>query len=67
MHRHERPPLPRTRPPGTELLPVLVWLNRRELASRFPAWQPLPGLHAEDGEHERASGPTHAAEPEPPR
>ena len=22
------------------LLPVLLWLNRRELAHRFPDWQP---------------------------
>lgn len=24
------------------LLPVLLWLNRRELASRFPDWHPHP-------------------------
>lgn len=39
---HDRPPPSRRHHPPTasaELLPVLVWLNRRELASRFPAWQ----------------------------
>lgn len=39
---HDRPPPSRGHHPPTapaELLPVLVWLNRRELASRFPAWQ----------------------------
>lgn len=71
MHRHrmssahDRPSPPRTRPPGAELLPVLVWLNRRELASRFPAWQ-----HAANGEHEGsidASPSLDGSDPEPPR
>jgi hypothetical protein len=61
MHRrlmsspHERPTSPRDHHPAAAgLLPVLVWLNRRELASRFPAWQPRP--HAGTGEHEASQG-----------
>lgn len=27
---------------GAELLPVLVWLNRLDLSTRFPTWQPRP-------------------------
>jgi hypothetical protein len=78
MHRHRMssihdPTQPRTRPPGAELLPVLVWLNRCQLASRFPAWQTLPGHHAGEGELERSSGSNDSsgssdtAEHEPPR
>lgn len=39
---------PHGRPPtaSAELLPMLVWLNRLALASRFPAWQPTPPGHA---------------------
>jgi hypothetical protein len=75
MHRHRMssihdPTQPRTRPPGAELLPVLVWLNRCQLASRFPAWQSLPGLHAGEAEHDGSSGSSGSndtAEHEPPR
>jgi len=37
------------------LLPVLVWLNRRDLASRFPAWRPVPRSHAASEDDETAA------------
>lgn len=37
-----RPASPSGRPPAeaAALLPMLVWLNRRALATRFPGWEP---------------------------
>jgi hypothetical protein len=50
----DHPMPPRGHPPTAtaELLPMLVWLNRRDLATRFPAWRPhgWEGGSGSDGE-----------------
>lgn len=49
----DRPPPSRPHHPPSapaELLPVLVWLNRRELASRFPAWREAAEHHTPAGD-----------------
>lgn len=43
----DRPIAAAAHPPAASLLPVLVWLNRRDLAARFPAWRPIPSRLAE--------------------
>jgi hypothetical protein len=53
----DRPLAPAGHPPARSLLPVLVWLNRRDLAARFPAWGAVPsGLPETEAEGEAAAG-----------
>lgn len=52
----DRPSAAAVHPPAAALLPVLVWLNRRDLTARFPAWQPFPSRLVE-GEGAAANEP----------